>query len=84
MKSSLTSALDASGKAQVVDVERLADSVSQTGDVVATFVAPSGDAYRGYALIRQPRKVTDINVQKFLLSQGLSSNPDLTPAGGGR
>jgi hypothetical protein len=59
------------------DIAHLAHNISEFGEVVSTFVAPSSETYRGYALVRVPREFAALTVKNFFLIHNLPFDPKL-------
>ena len=76
-KSSVMTALQSYPQVPAEDVAGLADEISNTGEVVSTFVVPNASMYRGYALVRVSRALTAVSVKTFFLTHGLPLDPKL-------
>jgi hypothetical protein len=71
VESSFETALHSYSSIPVEDVAHLAHEISESGEVVSTFVVPASGAYRGYALVRVPRALTALSAKTFFLTHGL-------------
>jgi hypothetical protein len=73
--SSFETALHSYSKIPADDVTHLAHEISESGEVVTTFVEPASGSYRGYALVRVPRSLTALSAKGFFLAHKLSFDP---------
>jgi hypothetical protein len=77
VESSFETALRSYSKIPAEDVAHLAHEISESGEVVSTFVVPASGAYRGYALVRVPRALTALSAKSFFLAHSLPFDPKL-------
>ena len=73
--SSLQTALRTYSRIPAEDVAHLAHDISESGELVSTFVVPASGTYRGYALVRVSRSVATLSVKSFFVAHGLSFDP---------